>query len=321
VPSSIFSTYSTGENRVTASILAVLRSLSLGRIERLLGALMEQSEFELVRFVNQVSKGGEGIPDAMIASSCLILIETKTTRNAVNVEQLRRHLDRFKPVTEQTTQVLLVLTPDDQRPSALEALKDNRATWASFSALHQAIDELATDKKEVISEREFFLLRELQAMLAEEELLGLANDVLVVPARSAWPRYKSDHAYICQANRPFQTVKWMAFYAEGKIQPLVPRILHTWNKVYFKRGLNPDWLGQLVERQLDEKVRIEEFVAEQKVLQLTGPDHPDTVKLETAIINDLLSESGRPVAFTQNQRYVSLDRLKKAKTTSQLVGD
>ena len=39
MPDSIFSTYRTGENRVTASILAVLRSLALHRIERLLGAL------------------------------------------------------------------------------------------------------------------------------------------------------------------------------------------------------------------------------------------------------------------------------------------
>ena len=44
---SIFSTYSTGENRVTASFLAVLRSLSLDRMQRILGALLEQSEFEL----------------------------------------------------------------------------------------------------------------------------------------------------------------------------------------------------------------------------------------------------------------------------------
>src|SRR5688572_29660118 len=44
----LFSTYSTGENRVTASILAVLQSLSLRRTERILGALMERLEFELV---------------------------------------------------------------------------------------------------------------------------------------------------------------------------------------------------------------------------------------------------------------------------------
>ena len=82
---SIFSTYSTGENRVTASFLAVLRSLSLDRIQRLLGALLEQSEFELVRFENQPSKGGSGVPDAIIQSSIRLLIETKTERNGVNV--------------------------------------------------------------------------------------------------------------------------------------------------------------------------------------------------------------------------------------------
>jgi hypothetical protein len=62
----IFSTYSTGENRITASILAVLQSLALQRTERLLGALLEQADFELIRFENQPAKGGKGVPDAII---------------------------------------------------------------------------------------------------------------------------------------------------------------------------------------------------------------------------------------------------------------
>ncbi|HJQ35812.1 MAG TPA: hypothetical protein VKB93_01605 [Thermoanaerobaculia bacterium] len=49
---SLFSTYSTGENRVTASILAVLRSLSLRHTERLLGAMLEAPELELLDFSN-----------------------------------------------------------------------------------------------------------------------------------------------------------------------------------------------------------------------------------------------------------------------------
>jgi len=65
---SLFSTYRTGENRVTASILAVFRSLTLGRSERLLGAIMEQSEFELVRFQNQPSRGAPGVRRAKRAS-------------------------------------------------------------------------------------------------------------------------------------------------------------------------------------------------------------------------------------------------------------
>ncbi|HZL25999.1 MAG TPA: hypothetical protein VFC39_05670 [Acidobacteriaceae bacterium] len=108
MPSSLFSTYSAGENRVTASILAVLRSLALNRVERLLGALLEESEFELIRFDNQVAEGGTGVPDAVIASSCRILIETKTSRNAVSVDQLRRHLEKLQG-THESKRVLLVL--------------------------------------------------------------------------------------------------------------------------------------------------------------------------------------------------------------------
>ncbi len=50
----------------------------------------------------------------------------------------------------------------------------------------------------LFSEREaFFLLRALQTMLAEEELLANANDVVIVAARKAWPEYNELHAYVC----------------------------------------------------------------------------------------------------------------------------
>ena len=202
---SIFSTYSTGENRVTASFLAVLQSLSLGRIERLIGALLEQSEFQLVQFQNQPSKGGSGVPDAIIQSSCRLLVETKIKRNAVRAKQLERHLERLD-VANEANRLLLVLTPDDARPSAFDALQDDRLVWASFAALDQAIDEMLDDKAEVISEREAFLLREFQTMLMAENLVGGANDVVVVPARHAWPEYEKYHAYVCQPDRPFQPV-------------------------------------------------------------------------------------------------------------------
>lgn len=128
--SNIFSTYSTGENRVTASILAVIQSLSLSRIERLLGALMEESEFELVRFQNQPASGGSGVPDAVILTSCRLLIETKTSRNAVRSEQLRRHLDRLDKESE-SMQRLLVLTPDNSHPDQIAEVNAKGRTTAS----------------------------------------------------------------------------------------------------------------------------------------------------------------------------------------------
>lgn len=314
--SSIFSTYSTGENRVTASILAVLRSLSLGRIQRLLGALLEESEFELVRFQNQPSKGGQGVPDAMIQASIRLLIETKTERNSLNLAQLKAHLNRLNE-TNESSRLLLVLTPDDERPKTLDLLEDERLVWSSFAALDQAIDEMLADKKEVISEREAFLLRELQNMLTAEHLLTSEKDVVVVAARDAWPEYNQIHAYVCQPNRSFQQVKRIAFYSKGQIYPLVPKILESHDDVPLFPGQHSGGLGQLVDRLIGEGRRDEG--GRNKVLILSEPDSSDTLHLPDPIPNDLKSKSGKPAAFTMGQRYVSSEQLMKAKTTSDLA--
>lgn len=315
----IFATYSTGENRVTASILAVLQSLSLDRMQRLLGALLEQSEFELVKFQNQLSKGGKGVPDAMIRSSCRVLVETKIKRGSVRSEQLKNHLARLDDATEEN-RALLVLTPDDKPPKAFDSFDDDRLVWASFAALDQSIDELIDDKQEVISEREAFLLRELQAMLVREHLVGTIHDVVVVPARRAWPEYLQHHAYVCQPDRPFRPVSRIAFYALGQIYPSVPTILETHERVEFTRDSHEGRLGTLVKALLGDPCSRKVAGDSYKVMILSAPEDPGTIELDQPIPNDLKSVSGRPAAFTQNQRYVSLDRLKAAKTTSDLVG-
>jgi hypothetical protein len=311
----IFSTYTTGENRVTASFLAVLRSLSLDRIQRILGALLGQSEFELVQFRNQPSRGGIGVPDAIIEASVKLLIETKIERNTVKLPQIERHLERLNEAVE-TTALLLVLTPDDVRPAVLDELDDATIVWASFAMVDQAIDEILDDKYEVVSEREAFLLRELQGMLSAEGLLADVNDIAIVAARKAWPEYNDLHAYICQANRPFRQVSRIGFYSKGVIYPLVPKIIATFDEVEMQRDTHEGDLGTLVNRILDEELRPEgkQF----KVLLLSSPDSPDTIKLAQPIPNDKRSKTGKPTAFTMGQRYVSSKALVTAKTTSDL---
>ena len=298
-------------------MLAVIRSLSLDRVQRLLGALLEQSEFELVRFENQVAKGGKGVPDAMIQSSCRILIETKTARNAVDLEQINRHLERLKDATE-VTKVLLVITPDENRPPVLDTLKDERIAWASFVALDQAIEELLDDKYVVVSEREAFLLRELQNMLMDEGLVASENDVVVVAARRAWPLYHDHriHAYVCQPNRTFQRVDRIGFYSNGQVHPLVPKVLERHDEVEMRRG-HEGPLGTLVNRLLDENLRKEGDRNE--VFLLSTPDSPDTLRLPRAVPNDLKTRTGKSTAFTMGQRYVSSGALLAAKTTSDLA--
>jgi hypothetical protein len=325
---SIFSTYSTGENRVTASILAVLRCLALPRIERILGALVEDAEFQLVRFQNQPAKGGKGIPDGEIGSSCRLLLETKLVRNGLNRDQLERHLERLD-TTNEKDRMVLVLTPDDVQPNLIAEIKDERLVWSSFAALNQAIDEMLSDEKsekEVISEREEFLLRELQKMLIAEGLIGSSKEVLVIPARQAWEFYKQHHVYSCPSGRAFQPVKYIAFYTGNEIRPLVPKILdEPPDPVIVERGKYPGRLGVVVNEMLD---RYEKGTLPAgwdlgpgrhlKVVILSAPDAAETVKLAEPIINDLTSSNGQRIAFTQNRRYVSLEALRKAKKTSEL---
>ncbi len=312
----IFSTYSTAENRVTASVLAVLRSLSLERTERLIGALLGEESFSLVRFQDQVSAGSAGVPDGQILASTVVLIETKVRANTVDIAQLRRHLARLE-THQELSRTLLVLTPDVEEPGEISSMGDDRVVWASFAMLDQAIDELLADPREVTSERESFLLRELQAMMNAEELVRSTKDVLVIAARAAWPEYERFGAYVCQPNRAFRNVSRLAFYTAGAIQPLVPRVERVEENVRFVRGEHDGALGELVEKMLKEGARREGESF--KVLLLSAPDDPTTGDLATPVRNDLVAESGRVTAFTQGQRYVSWERLRAARQTSDLV--
>jgi F0F1-type ATP synthase delta subunit len=51
---SIFSTYSTPENRVTSTILAVFEKINSTTVTRILQVLMEDSTIELIEYENQV---------------------------------------------------------------------------------------------------------------------------------------------------------------------------------------------------------------------------------------------------------------------------
>jgi hypothetical protein len=262
----------------------VLRSLSLRHTERLLGAVLETSELRLIDFSNQVSRGGPGIPDAVISGSIRLLIETKTARNAVDEAQLRRHLERLNAASE-VTKILLVLTPDATRPAVMERLPSDVVVWSSFAALDQAIDELLSDRGEVVSEREAFLLRELQLMLEAEKLLSAADEVLVVAALLALNEYRDIAAYVCQPNRTFRQVDRMAFYTLGEIAPFVPKITETHPAVEFRRGAHLGRLGTVVDTLIDRSLRPEGRFY--KVMLLTPQDHAETIRLNAPIANDL----------------------------------
>ena len=321
----LFSTYSQQENLVTSTFLAALQRLSLPNMDRILQALLDEKEdFRLVTFENQ-PKFERSIPDARIGTRPGIVIETKIARDAVGERQVRNHLRGLRDGEH-----LLLLTPDDGPPSAVGL--DDRVIWSNFSTLSGAIEEILRGgdniEDEPPSEREAFLLRELNLMLSRLGLTISPEDrVMVVPAAQAWPMYNQLGGSRRKRDISYRPSDHMAFYTNGKIMPLVPRIRSMVESINMTRQDEIDKLSspqkehamELRER-IDSEHQSNEFDDDFMVMFLSEPDDcEDTVRLDQPIINDKKAANGKPWAFVLGfSRYVTLESLRKASRTSDL---
>jgi len=328
----LFSTYSQNENRVTSTFLAVLSSLSLNLMQQIIGAMIGD-EVELISFTNQPASMRQkyhSVPDAMISGDFKILIETKLQQNAVEEGHIRRHQEHLG---NRNNAYLVILTPDSECPGVVKNIsnKDPRVVWCSFNQINNIINDFFENGSEVISEKDAFLLKNFQMLLDHENLLS-QPEVLIVPARFAWSHYLKTSSYICQPDRTFKKTTYIAFYNEGKIMKQVPKILKAVNEVVFgEKGYfevrSNDW-SQSDEEKFGEKMKkvVEKSIGSSshkageshKVLLLTGPEEEGTICINKEIPNDSVDKNGAPTAFVQRQRYTSLEKLKKAKKTSDL---
>ena len=145
------------------------------------------------------------------------------------------------------------------------------------------------------------------------------QDVVVVAAGFAWEEYQGHNAYVCKVGRKFRKAQYMAFYSARQICTLVPLILDPPETFIFQRGRYPGEIGEIVDNLTGVHDRKEGETY--KIVLLSPPEDRLTQCLEASIQNDLKSKSGRGTAFARFQRYVSLASLKRAKKTSDLVGD
>ena len=152
---------------------------------------------------------------------------------------------------------------------------------------------------------------------------------MVLAARQAWPEYQRLGVYKCGPNKPMQPIRdsdHLAFYVNGQVQPRVPRIKSVLESIDMTKQEEIESL-EGSQRRLAEELResiysndeVHRFGQALKVLFLSGPEEDETVKLERAIINDKRDKNGKPTPFTFGQpRYVTLESLKRASTTSEL---
>ncbi|MFI7217745.1 hypothetical protein [Micromonospora maritima] len=147
------------------------------------------------------------------------------------------------------------------------------------------------------------------------------NDTVVVPARNAWGLYRSVRAYVCQAGRSFQPVEHLAFYSQRQIHPEIPKILFRLDNV--------DWtIGEINRLRATGNNRDADLAdiievsrkhgwteGRYQVLGLTAPGSAGHLTLPAPIPHQ---GRGRGSAFTQGQRYVVRDRLRRARSTADL---
>ncbi|MFD1515439.1 hypothetical protein [Halomarina rubra] len=317
----LFSTYSQGENRVTSTLVAVLGHVNGRLVEELVGAMLGDPEFELLTLQNQVT--GEGsVPDALVAGTGEVYVETKTARGAVDTDQLREHLAYLSDDDAH----LLVLTPDDTRPSAVETVADERVRWSNFDTLVEAVetvlDRTNADTETtgaIATEREAFLLRELVSFVYEADLTSGRDDRVAVVAagRHGWDEFQRYGCYIHQPDRSFRPSRYLAFYVDGEVKSTVPEVTERVNRIRFTR-LGVENANGLTERQRRHLLGVLDEMEEHDSERL-GDEHgvffldEDTgIRLDGPVENDKTArESDTRVAFTYSQRYVSADRLRR----------
>lgn len=311
---------------MTSSTLAVFERIDLGIVKELLQTSAEMGdELQAVSFENQVVSQGS-TPDARISAHFTWWFETKTVVGDYDHEgharrQLRAHAERL---VGEPTAYLFVLTPDPVQPAwlrspdAVDPEAATRVIWFSFAALAFSIRQILSDSTRLVSEQTRFLLSELISLFESDGLLS-ADDTVVVAARNAWPEYERYAAYVCQPQRAFRSdiVRdggRFGFYADGQIMPVIAYIEKYLPTVMF----SPDGIQQLRETG---EARAAEIVASllsvgtrdlgasYGIVLLSGQDDPRTVRLESPIVNDTMTASGRRWAWTLGQRYTQLAKL------------
>lgn len=330
---SIFSTYSQGENRVTSTMLSVFRKINLSTFQEILKYVLNDVDITLVLFKDQYKEQGmQSIPDARISASFDYFIETKIVRDSLTKNQLEGHLEYLGKSDAKDVRLLLV-TPDSKEPKIMEAYRDRPVFWFNFDLLSEALQSVL-DNYRFLTDREKFLLLELDAFIVDSNLLSedISNKVLIIPSsKLAFKHYDLLKVYICQPNRTFQQASYIGHYGYHVISKEVPKILgviedynlveNQWEEAEIT-AVDTSMANDLRERlkMISETLREQglEVFHSVKIVLLSRSAEEGTVFLPNDITNDKMSYSGKKTAYVQKQVYEDLEKMKKAKFTSEL---
>jgi hypothetical protein len=300
---SIFGEYKQPENRLTAAFLQILKiggEPVIREVAHRIGFSIPSSEIDIF---TQVKEEGS-VPDGQLEcnfSFCLY-IESKVGR-FTDSSQLTNHL---KLVHAERNHNLLYITGDDARPTDLAA----ECHWMNWETSLGVFRGYVTDTKVDNYELLAFLIDQYETLLTNivyrrKQWTPDKEKVIVLAGSRAEGTAVAYGYYICQNHRQFQNAAYIAFFRDDRISLLF--------------SIVGDPIDDADLRSIDD---LKEFLSKerpdydgekQKVFKLSNKDEIGPIQ------NDSIDKNGNPCPYTYGQpRYTSLERIRKARVTSEL---
>lgn len=302
---SIFGEYKQDEDRVTAALLQILHHGGQEMVKTVFDGMDLPDNEILVE--TQVKMSGSR-PDGVVSCSCSykLLIESKLDCG-INIKQLDEHIKAAEDDDEGNTFVVYI-TCDALVPTIFtQPAYSKIVSWYNWKTILANMKNFNCGGNTLLE----FLIDQFELLINHLAYKQTDNNVAIVAGVWGEPVAEKYGFYLCQKNRHFEKVEYIAFYHHNKICS----VFQITGKIEESKRLDDlSASNSSVKKYLQEMEPNANLNERRKFIPLRK-----VADVCLDIENDSCTENGKRVAFTQKQRYTTLEKLKKAKKTSELV--
>lgn len=292
---SIFGEYSKDEDRVTAALLQIIQLCGANLIAELFDEIGDEVDFSVnTQVVEEKSR-----PDGEISSHFHVYIESKI--KSFGTKHDKEQLENHSKMAQEKAATLIYITPDKSRPIYFENY-DN-VYWTNWVTLVERMKNY-----QVLFNKELVAYLAGQFELLINNLVDMnASDtdakdrVIILGGRYGENVALTYGFYACQPNRSFKEAGYMAFCYNKDISYYFP-ILEGPKQVDSLEGEEwVSWKNNQFSQMLSEKDK-----TPHTIFKLGAP-------VEVSI------QHTQPNAFARKQRYTTIEKLRNAITTDDLL--
>ena len=292
---SIFGEYSKDEDKITAALLQIIQICGPDLIRELFDEIGDNVDFSVnTQVVEEASR-----PDGELKSNFHVYIESKRKRfgSKHDKEQLIKHVELAKSKDAS----LVYITPDNDRPKAFD--KYDNVYWTNWPTV---IERLNNYNVLFNIELVAFLAGQFELLVNNLVDMNTSDDdakdrVIILGGRYAENVALSYGFYACQPNRSFKEAGYMAFCYNKDISYYFP-ILEGPKQVDSLEG--EEWISW--KNDMFSQILPPMDKTPHTIFKLGSPEKVSI-------------KHTQPNAFARKQRYTTIEKLKSAKTTDDLL--